>query len=108
RELNNRARLGLNWSSLGDLNARVLEISAMRLCPIIDRVSDLSVIGFEEGKHYLGFDNLDEAVLRVQWALNSPHEAEEIALAAYNKVNMEDFTYDALVSKVLKEFRLDE
>jgi hypothetical protein len=108
RELNNRAKLGLNWSSLGDLNARVFELMAMKLCPIIDRCDDLERFGFKEGHHYLGFDNLDEAVLRVQWALNSPHEAEEIALAAYNKVNMEDFTYDALVSKVLKEFRLDE
>jgi len=108
RELNNRAKVGLNWSSLGDLNARVFELMAMKLCPIIDRCDDLERFGFKEGHHYLGFSNLDEAVLRVQWALNSPHEAEEIALAAYNKVNMEDFTYDALVSKVLKEFRLDE
>jgi len=106
RELNNRARLGLNWSSLGDLNARVFELMAMKLCPIIDRCEDLDRFGFKEGHHYLGFDDLEEAVLRVQWALNSPHEAEEIALAAFNKVNMEDFTYDSLVSKVLKEFGL--
>ena len=106
RELNNRARIGLNWSSRGDLNARVLEISAMRLCPVIDRVSDLSIIGFEEDKHYIGFSNLEEAVEKVLYAKNNPDIAEMIANNAYQKVRNLNLTYDSLVNCVLKEFGL--
>ena len=106
RELNNRARIGLNWSSLGDMNARVFELMAMKLCPVIDRCDDLDKMGFVEGQHYLGFSNLEEAVVRVLWAKGNPDEAEAIALSAYNKVNQDNLTYDKLVDVVLKEFNL--
>lgn len=103
RQLNNRARIGLNWSSLEDCNARVFELMAMGLCPVINRVPDLAKYGFEEGKHYLGFSSLDEAVEKVLWAKNNPEWAKAIALAGYQKVHQEDWTYDRLVKTVLQE-----
>lgn len=106
RELNNRARIGLNWSSKKDLNARVLEIMAMNLCPVIDRVQDLDTLGFVEDQHYLGFDEIDEAIEKVLWAKRNPEESNSIALSAYNKVHHDNLTYDRLVNTVLKECRL--
>jgi len=106
RQLNNRAKIGLNWSSLGDMNARVFELMAMRLCPVIDRCKDLSRMGFVEGQHYLGFGNLPEAVEKVLWAKEHPEEAGAIALSAYNKVHQDNLTYDKLVLDVLKECNL--
>ena len=106
RKLNNRARIGLNWSSKGDLNARVFEIMAMRLCPVIDRCADLERLGFVEGQHYLGFMGFPEAIEKVMWAKEHPDEANAIALSAYNKVNKDNFTYDKLVLDVLKEVGL--
>jgi len=106
RQLNNRAKIGLNWSSMGDMNARVFELMAMRLCPVIDRCKDLSRMGFVEGQHYLGFDKLPEAVEKVLWAKEHPEEAGAIALSAYNKVHQDSLTYDKLVLDVLKECNL--
>lgn len=106
RQLNNRAKIGLNWSSLGDLNARFYELCAMKLCPVVDRCDDMAKAGFVENQHYLGFSNLQEAIEKVLWAKEHPNQANAIALSAYNKVWSENMTYDALVDKVLKEFNL--
>jgi len=103
RILNNRARIGLNWASMDDTNARVFELMAMRLCPVINRTPDLARYGFIEGEHFLGFSNLDEAVEKVLWAKNEPEWAAATALAAYNKVHHDNFTYDKLVSDILKK-----
>jgi len=103
RYLNNRAKIGLNWSSKGDMNARVFELMAMKLCPVIDRCPDLSRMGFVEDEHYLGFSTLDEAVEKVLWAKENPKWADAIALSAYNKVNHDNLTYDKLVLDVLKK-----
>ncbi len=102
RELNNRCRVGLNWSSMDDLNARVFEIMAMGLCPVINRVSDLSE-RFDEGKHYLGFSDLDEAVSQVQWALGNPEEARRMGQRARQHVWETNQTYDARVQSILAE-----
>jgi hypothetical protein len=107
RELNNRARIGLNWPSMDDTNARVFELMAMKLCPVIKRTPDLAQYGFIEGEHYLGFSTLDEAVEKVLWAKNNPEWADAVALSAYNKVNTENWTYDKLVLDVLKETGLN-
>lgn len=68
RTLNNKAKIGLNWSSLDDLNCRVFEIMGMGLIPVINRVTDLP-LHFEENKHYLGFSTEDEAVSKIELAL---------------------------------------
>jgi len=102
REENNKAWIGLNWSSLQDVTARVFEIMAMRLVPIINRLPGLQELGFEDGRHYLGFSNMDEAVAQVQGAIENRPFAEQIALNAYQFVNNSKMTYDQRVSDILK------
>ena len=106
RVLNNRARIGLNWSSLGDLNARFFELLAFRLCVVADRCDDMERMGFIEGTHYLGFSNTQEAIDKVLWAKNNPDEAQMIANNGYQFVHSQNYTYDSLAQKVLDEFRL--
>ena len=106
REMNNRAKIGLNWSSMDDLNARVFELMAMKLCPVINRVSDLARLGFRDGQHYSGFSDVNEAVEKVLWAKEHPEEAKMIADVAYNKVHTDNLTYDKLVDDVLKGCKL--
>lgn len=98
---NNKATIGLNWSSLEDVTARVFEIMAMKLVPVLNRLNGLDALGFEDGRHYLGFDTVSEAVEKVQWALENPELANQIALGAYQKVNQEDWTYDNRVRQIL-------
>lgn len=100
RELNSRAKVGLNWSSLDDLVARVFELMAMGLPPVINRVPDLPLF-FEEGVHYLGFDKVDEAVSQVKYLLDNSAVRETIAENALRGV--QPYTYDSLVDIILKE-----
>jgi hypothetical protein len=69
RTILNESIIGLNWSSLDDLNCRVFEIMGVGRIPVINRVTDLP-LHFEEGKHYFGFSSEDEAVSQVQHALS--------------------------------------
>ena len=104
RRENNKAWIGLNWSSLEDVTARVFEIMAMRLVPIINRLPGLDELGFEDGRHYLGFSNMDEAVEKVLWAKNNPDFSKQIALEAYQFVHNHDMTYDNRIRQILSEF----
>jgi hypothetical protein len=101
REENNKAWIGLNWSSLNDVTARVFEICAMKLVPVFNRLPALDALGFEEGRHYLGFSSMDEAVDKVMWAKNNREFAEAIALNAYQLVHEKDFTWDNRIDQIL-------
>lgn len=102
REQNNRAVVGLNWSSLQDINARTFEIMAMKQVPVINRLPHLDELGLFEGKHYLGFDTVAEGVEKVEWALANHDQANAIALNAYNYVH-QNHTYELRVEQILKE-----
>lgn len=104
REENNKAWIGLNWSSLEDVTARVFEIMAMRMVPVLNRLSGLDHLGFEDGRHYLGFSNMEEAVEKVLWAKDNPDFAKQIALEAYQFVHNKDMTYDNRIRQILAEF----
>jgi spore maturation protein CgeB len=102
---NNHARVGLNWSSLQDINARTFEIMAMKQIPVMNRLPHLQELGLEENRHYLGFETVEEAVEKVDWALNSPKEAEAIAIVAHNLVH-EKHTYDLRIQQIFDEVGL--
>jgi hypothetical protein len=101
REENDKAWIGLIWSSLNDVTARVFEICAMKLVPVFNRLPALDALGFEEGRHYLGFSSMDEAVDKVMWAKNNREFAEAIALNAYQLVHEKDFTWDNRIDQIL-------
>lgn len=101
REENNRAKVGLNWSSLMDINARTFEIMAMKQIPVINRLPNLEELGLIEGQHYLGFDTVQEGVEKTEWALNNPDYASAIALQAHNLVH-EKHTYEKRVQSILE------
>ncbi len=98
---NNKATIGLNWSSLQDINARIFEIMAMKRVPVINRLPFLDKLGFYENRHYLGFDSIQEAIEKVDWVLNNPEQAEFIANNAYNLVH-NNHTYELRVEEILK------
>jgi hypothetical protein len=100
RELANRARIGLNWSSMNDLNARFFENPAFGLAPVNNRVPDAHLF-LDEGKDYIGFDNLNEAIEGVLYLKNNPDKAKEMARNAYNHIQGQ--TYDSRVNFLLRE-----
>lgn len=106
REENCKAWIGLNWSSLEDVTARVFEICAMRLVPVFNRLPGLDALGFEDGRHYLGFSNMDEAVEKVLWAKSHPDQAKQIALEAYQFVHGQNMIWDNRVAQILHSMKL--
>lgn len=100
RELANRARIGLNWSSMNDLNARFFETPAFGLAPVMNRVPDAHLF-LDEGKDYIGFSNLNEAVEAVLYLKANPILTKEITTSAYNHIQGQ--TYDSRVQQILTE-----
>lgn len=100
RALYSRAEIGLNWSSLHDLNARVFEIMAMGLCPVINRVPDLPEF-FKEDFDYLGFSNIAEGVEKVLFAKENIVGSRLMGMNAYKKVA--GHTYDTRIQQIFEE-----
>lgn len=100
RDENNKAKVGLNWSSLQDLPARVFEVMAMKMVCLTNRIPDLPE-HFEEGRHYLGFDTVSEAVEKMNWVRDNPTEASDMAERGYELVR-QHHTYDIRVEQILK------
>lgn len=100
RALYNRAKIGLSWSSRDDLIARAFELPAMKLAPVMNLVPDVGRF-FEQGIHYMGFNNLNEAVEAVMWLKEHPVKLNEIADEAYQ--NVQGQHYDARVEQILRE-----
>jgi hypothetical protein len=98
REVYHDSVIGLNWSSLQDTTARVYEIMAFGIVPIINRVPDLMDL-FRDREEFLGFDTEDEAVAMVHTILDDLDWAQEIGEKARRAV--EPHTWDARMEKVL-------
>lgn len=99
RNVYHNTKIGLNWSSLQDTTARVYELMGMATVPVLNRVPDLMEL-FVDGEHFLGFDNENEAVAQVAWALDNPDEAELLARRAANAV--EEHTWAHRVNTILE------
>lgn len=102
RTINNMSKVGLNWSSLMDINARTFEVPAMFLPLVANRLPNMEELGFIDTQNYLGFGDLDEAVHRVEWALKNHDYASAIALNGYQLVH-KNHTYEQRVDQILKE-----
>ena len=103
REIYHDSVVGLNYSSLKDTTARVFELMAFGITPVINRVPDL-VRMFEDRRDYLGFDTEDEAVSMVHAALNDLDWAQEIGDNARRAV--EPHSWDARAEQILKDVGL--
>lgn len=99
RELYARGNIGLNWSSMNDLNARAFELAAMKIYPVMNEVSDIHLFKLSDHIHH--FTDLQGAIDGVMWAKEHPEDAKFCAEMAYEDVQGE--TYDARVAAILTE-----
>jgi hypothetical protein len=100
RAIYNRAKIGLNWSTMDDLNCRAFELPAFKICPVMNYVPDAKNF-FGADVHYLQFSTLNEAIEKVMWAMENPEGAQDIAEKAYQ--NVLPHTYDARVDQILAD-----
>jgi len=81
------ARVGFNISIRDDLNMRFFETLSYGTALVTNTdVQGLEDLGFEEGKHYIGYEGLEEAVERIRWTLNHPMERLAIARQGHDLV----------------------
>jgi glycosyltransferase involved in cell wall biosynthesis len=99
RRFYNAAHIGLNWSSLLDLNARVFELLGFGVLAVVNRVPDLGEF-FKEGEHLVVFDGMEEAVDKVTYYLEHENERERIAARGHEAVA--EHTWDARVEQILE------
>jgi hypothetical protein len=99
----NQSRVAVNWSSLLDLPTRVFEYAAMGVPMVTNRVPDLSTF-FVEKDHYLGASTVTEAVNNVEYLVNNPEEANEMAQTAKEKVKFH--TWDNRIEQILETCKL--
>jgi spore maturation protein CgeB len=85
------------------MNARVWELAAMGIPAVQNTVPDMKTF-FVAGEHYLQFTDMVGAVDQVLNVLNDYEKAQEIANAAYRKV--QPHTYDARISQILERVGL--
>jgi hypothetical protein len=103
RTFYSKSFVGINWSSKLDMNARVWELAAMGIPAVQNTVPDMKTF-FVAGEHYLQFTDMVGAVDQVLNVLNDYEKAQEIANAAYRKV--QPHTYDARISQILERVGL--
>jgi hypothetical protein len=99
RALECQAPISLAWSSRDDLIARVFEGMAMGRLVVTNRVPDLERF-FEWPKELVTFDALGGALEAVTYYLEHPAEAEEIARAGREAVEMH--TWDDRIQQVIE------
>lgn len=98
RAIYNQADIGLNWSSLNDLTARVFELLGMKRLAVVNRVPDLHKF-FMDGRELVVFDNLNQAVEQVVYYHENPVRAKRIAERGHKAVQAH--TWDARIEQIL-------
>ena len=111
REVHQRAHIGVNWSSLDDLNARAFELPMMGNIPVMNRVTDMSLPRhhYFDYAYLFGCDN--EASNKTQFVQGAIDKVKYVmANLEQCKTQLEDMrelikgeTYSARVQTILDE-----
>jgi hypothetical protein len=105
RTIHNKSKIGLNWSSMLDLNARFWEMLAMGMPMVANHVPDANT-SFVDGEHYRGFDTMDEAENKVMLLMKDKELREYIANTGHRKIMGGKNTYDDRVNELLEACKL--
>lgn len=100
REENNRAHIGINFSSKDDLNARAFEIPMMGQIELMNMVSDAKMGRHEYFSRAFPIDSVSSAVEKVKWVMSNLDTAK--AQMRLMQEQMKGETYDARVDELLK------
>lgn len=107
RRIYSQSFIGINWSSLDDLTARVFELMSLGCVPLVNRVSRLGEL-FEENVHFIGFSSEDEAINKVVEMMARPEAAKKVAKTAQEFIITGKHTWDDRVATILQTCKLTE
>lgn len=96
------SKIGFNIAMKDDINMRCFETMATGTLLLTDRISHIEEL-FEDKKHLVLYDNLDDMVEKAKYYLAHDDERERIAQAGYEEV-MAKHTIQHRVDAILNEF----
>jgi O-antigen biosynthesis protein len=101
-----RGRIGLNLSIRQDLNMRFFEVlsTGTAMMSNIDQVG-WDDIGFEEGKHFIGYTDVNDAIDKAKYFLRHSDEREDIAKEGHRLVRS-NHTYSHRMQRILDDFNV--
>jgi len=101
------AKIGLNISRddhLQDANLRCFEVMAGGALLLTPKPSELSDLGLEEGKHFVGFESEEELLDTISYYLQHDAKRKEIARRG-REVTLNQFTYDHWAERLVERIR---
>lgn len=96
-----QSKIGVNWSSMDDITARVFEIAACGICPIYNRVPYLDDI-LTPGVEYIPFTDLLMAQNHVFELLADEERMNQIGAAARARIIKDGHFWDNRVQQMLE------
>lgn len=99
------SKIVLNISIGNDLNMRFFEAlntGSFLLTNKIDELKSAKTYGFEDGKHYVSYNSLDELVEKVKYYLSHDKEREQIAKTGYEQA-LKTGTYKSRIEKIMEK-----
>lgn len=96
------AKIVFNIAMQNDVNMRCFESLATGSFLLTDRIQSIEQL-FEDGKHLVLYDSLDDAVEKAKYYLAHDEEREKIAQAGYEHV-MKNHTFQHRVNVILNEY----
>lgn len=98
RDIYHRSKVGFNWSSLYDLNARAFELLALGLPTVMNKVPDIDLF-FQENVDYAAFSTASQAVKQIEQLLEMPDLGDIRAM--YGLAAVKPHTWGARVEQLL-------
>lgn len=100
----NQSKIGMNWSSMLDLTARVFEIGLTGVIPLFNRVPDMNRF-FEEDRDYVGFGDINEALEKTEYVLNNYEKYKILGDNIHKKV-AENHTWDVRINQIFEIMKI--
>lgn len=103
REIYSKSRICFNWSTRGELVARVFEALSMGIPLLTDRISPengLWELGLHENTHFKAFDDLSEGLSMAKYMLS--HYDECVEMAERGQRDISGNSYDDRVKTILE------
>lgn len=101
REIFTKSKIGLNWATMLDLNARHFELPAMKVPMVASLVPDAKY--FFDTSDYAYFTTLEESLQRIDHLLGNDDIRLEMAENAYQTVVEGENSYEDRVQTVLED-----
>lgn len=99
RLLYNQSRIGLNWSSLQDLNARAFELCGYGIPALMNMVPDITEF-LSPDVDFAAFTTLAEAIEKFRYLMENPKVAAAMAASAHERITPQ--TYDARIDQIFE------